>query len=431
LSLSRSPIETIRRRWAKSPQVGRYLAAIVEQALWSLFNLGVNLMMARLVSPQNYGVFVFWSNCGFVLSSLQNALTVCHLQVLAPGAAMDPRRLETERLMHAVTANILVGVTAVTLGAGLLFGGASDLATPAAAIFLPAYLLQQYLRALTFSRGHAATAAIQTGLVLLLVAVFLGIAWALRPTLPVDLILLCMGAAYGLVGFGGMALACGRQLTVAMWGYLAPYGPFARQSGWVFLGVTTTELLVRFYAFIVAVWYGPAALAILSATQLFLRPVPLLASSWSMVARVDLARQRDAQDWKTFTRTIVLALAGGAPVALVWTLLIATNWRWISTHVFAGKYGEFGWMVALWGVSSALSFGQAVVASGLQVLKAFRVLALANAAASVVAASAIVLIMSRFGYGGAVAGTAIGQALEMTVMSILLISIIRRSGQMR
>ena len=41
-----------------SPKVGLYLVAVVEQAFWSVLNLGVNLAVARFVSPEQFGAFL-------------------------------------------------------------------------------------------------------------------------------------------------------------------------------------------------------------------------------------------------------------------------------------------------------------------------------------------------------------------------------------
>jgi O-antigen/teichoic acid export membrane protein len=398
--------------------MGRYLVAVIEQAFWSVLNLGVNLGVARFVSPEQFGAFVFWTNLGFVLSSLQNALTLSHISVLPPGEGLDPERLEVERLMHAVTAIFLVVTAIAALAVSLIWHGPFAIAL--SAVFLPAYLLQQYLRVLNFSRGKAATATVQTGLVLVLATLFLGAAILTRPMLQAGGVLLCLAAAYGLVGMGGAVLACGPQLRGLRRVDLRAYGAYAMQSGWVFLGVTTTEILARFYTFIVAAWYGPRQLAILAATNLLLRPLPLLAASWGMVARPDMARHREEQRWGAISGLVIVTLAGGVVVAAVWTALMAWSWPTLADHLFSGKYRAFAWMVALWGLSAALNFGQTVVSTALQVLRAFKALALANAAASATAALAIVLIMSRFGYAGAIAGTAAGQLLELAVMAVLL-----------
>ena len=405
--------------------MSRYLVSAIEQALWSLMNLGVNLVLIRLCAPSDYGAFAFWSATGFVLGSLQNALTVCHLQVLPPGGGMDAGRLPVERLMHAVTGLYLI-VTAAGVLAGALWlrRSGSALGTPAAGLFIPAFLLQQYIRSLAFSRGLPSTAAIQTGAVTVAAALFLALAAFTSRGLSGNLVLICVGGAYAVVGVAGAARAFSGQLQSLRWSDLAAYSGFAVQSGWIFLGVTTTELMARFYAFLVAGWYGAAALASLSATQLLLRPVPLLATSWSMVARADLARHREAEDWRGFAALIIGALAGGVVIATVWTGALHQLWGFASTKIFAGKYADDSWMIWLWGVSALLNFGQVVVSAGLQTLKAFKALALANAAASVVATAAVLVVAKMYGYGGAIAGTASGQAFELAVMGVLLVTLV-------
>ncbi|PTS88572.1 MULTISPECIES: lipopolysaccharide biosynthesis protein [unclassified Caulobacter] len=403
--------------------MSRYLISALEQAIWSLLNFGVNLLLIRFVAPDQYGGFVFWASIGFVLSSLQNALTVCHLQVLGPGEGTAPERLPVERLMHGVNLVFLAVVALASLGGALAYLRAgSPYGAVAATLFVPAYLLQQYVRALAFSRGRPGVAAIQTSLVLLLVVPLLGGALVLQPHLTANTILLSLGAAYAVVGGGGLVLATRGQGPLPGTRELAAFSGYARQSGWIFLGVSSTELLTRFYVFVVAGWYGAAALASLAATQQLLRPIPLLASSWGMVARADLARRRDAGQWRAFSASTLLALLGGAVVAVLWTFMIYEAWPLITEHLFGGKYAEDGWMVLLWGISAALGFGQVVVSAALQVLRAFKALALANTAASLVAAGGILLMMRQYGYGGAITGTAAGQALELAAMGAILVA---------
>jgi hypothetical protein len=37
---------------------------VIEQGLWSLLNLGVNLMLIRLTAPEQYGAFALWLTMG-------------------------------------------------------------------------------------------------------------------------------------------------------------------------------------------------------------------------------------------------------------------------------------------------------------------------------------------------------------------------------
>jgi O-antigen/teichoic acid export membrane protein len=408
--------------------MSRYLISAIEQALWSVLNLGVNLLLIRLAAPVEYGAFAFWANVGFVLTSIQNALTVCHLQVLAPGDHLDAPRLGVERIMHGVTIAYIAVVTVAALAAVVLLHGAgSPLGAPAAVLFLPAFVLQQYIRALAFTRDRPAVAATQTTMVLVSALALLGVA-LLAKAMTAERILLCLGLAYAGVGVVGAFAATRRQWAGMDWRGLAHFGGYVRQSAWVFLGVTSTELLTRFYAFVVAGWYGPIALASLAATQQLLRPVPLLASSWSLVARTDLARRREAGDWAGMARITVLTGVGGVVIAAAWALIIFAGWSVISRYLFGGKYAGDGWMVLLWGLAAAIGFAQVVVSAALQALKAFKPLALANAAASIVAAGAILAIMQIAGYRGAIMGTAVGQMMELVVMAVVLGTMLRGLG---
>ena len=140
-----------------------------------------------------------------------------------------------------------------------------------------------------------------------------------------------------------------------------------------------------------------------------------------MVARNDLVRRRDSGDWRGFWRIVGVALAGGLVISLVWTGVIYLAWTTICRLLFHDKYAGDGWMVLLWGVSALFNFCQLAIGSGLQVLKAFKPLALANLAASTAAVAAILIAMHIWGPGGAIAGTAVGQGLELIVMAALLI----------
>lgn len=401
--------------------MSRYLTSAIEQGLWSILNLGVNLLLIRIAAPEAYGAFAFWANAAFVLSSLQNALTMTHLLVLPVGSGLSDERLPVERIMHAVTI-VFLGVTALAILTATLLAPAlgQELRTPAAALFVPAFLLQQYFRTLAFSRGRPLTALLQTAAVLVIASVLVGAAAEMFRSLTANEILILLGCAYGAVGLGGGWIAMrGQGLRVNL-SLLQGFQPYLGQSGWLFLGVTTTELLIRFYAFAVAGTYGAAALASLSATQILLRPVPLLATSWSMVARGDLVRRKEAGDWRRFNLTILVALGLGVAVAAVWAGLVDAAWGSVSSILFKGKYAQDGWMVMLWGLSAGLSLVQMVISTPLQVLRAFKALAIANTIASVAAAGAILVGMRLAGPGGAIGGTAAGQLLEVSIMSVML-----------
>ena len=403
----------------------RYLTAIVEQGLFSLLNLGVVLVLGRLMTPEQFGACIFWFAVAYVLASVQNAVSVAHLQVLPAAKGHDPLRLETERVMLAATGVfLLLAAIGTALGAGFASrAGAFGVWT--AVLFVPAYLLQQYVRLTCFSRGEGLTATVQTGAVLVVAVILLaGGAFVFRP-LTAEHVLGLMGAAYALVGLAGLWRASAglrHGLSGALGGYLA----YVRQSGWLFLGVSSTEILARFYVFAVGAAYGPGVLAALSFSQTFLRPAPLLASSWSMAARSDLVAKREARNWRGYVGLLGVSALAGVVFSILWAGVIWAAWPMITAFLFDDKYADARWMLPLWGISAAFGFLQVVVSTGLQILKAFKALALANAAASAVAAAGVLWGIHHLGAGGAILGTAAGQALEAAAMLAVLVVLIRR-----
>lgn len=404
----------------------RYLTAMVEQALWAVLNLGVNLLLIRLIAPDQYGAFAFWAACGFVLSSVQNAVSICHFQVTPPGGGLDPHRLDVERLMHGVNAVFLVIVAVAAAG---LSAGFSDfkpgLAAPASALYLPGFLLQQYFRALSFSRGRPLDATIQTALTLVCAISFLGVTLLVFKVLTANEILAVLGLAYGVVGLGAGIRVIVPQMAAPNWPRLGLYRGYLKQSGWIFLGVASTEILARFYAFVTPISFSPEVLASLSATNLTMRPINLLASSWSMVARPDLVYRLHKGDKAGAERSMALAVAGGLVVSALWAGLIYLAWPLIAQHGFGGRYGADRWMLIGWAIAVAIQLCQVVLSSGIQAFRAFKSLALANAAASVVAILAVLAGTRWLGPGGAIAGTAVGGAAELAVMAVILATLLR------
>lgn len=406
----------------------RYLTAAIEQALWSILNLGVNLLLLRVTTPDQFGTYAIWANVAFVFVSLQNALTVTHLAVLPPGEGTDSTRLPTERIMHGVTGIFLaltgLGVLAVTL---LLKGQGHQIGAPLAALFVPAFLMQQYFRFLSFSRGRPIEALVQTAGVLVSAVALLLLGAKLTTALSADDILGLLGLSYGGIGLVSGVLALRSQGISFSRETLRGFRTFLKPTGWLFLGVTSTEVLTRFYAFAVAGAFGPAALASLTATQLLLRPIPLLATAWSQVARVDFVRRKEAGQWRVFGWMVMGALVGGLIVSGVWSGAVTLTWPWISNLAFEGKFRQDQWMVMLWGGSAALSLVQIIINTPLQVLQDFRALAIANAAASLVSAAGILIGMRMLGPGGAIVGTALGQLVEVLIMGAILLAAIRHA----
>jgi len=393
-----------------------YLISLGEQGLASILNLGVNLWLIRRVGAAEYGAFILWSNISLILSSGQNALTIAHLMALPPGRQFLAQRAEPERVLLSVTLAILLAAGVFGLVSGI---GA---ALPEAGLFLPAFLVNQYARALAFSRGQVLTATVQTGTVLLISVVLFGGSQLLGLPVGAGAAMAMLSLAYGGVGVAGVALMSVPVVHGMGLRDLVRYRRYLGESRWTLLGVTATEFLGRFYSLIVTAWFGTAALGVLSAAQVLLRPAILAVNAWGWVARAEMAGRREAEDRRGFLLSLGRGLAGTVLISVPWGTTVYLAWPLVSQRLYGGRYADAGWIALLWGFSAAGGGLLAAMSTAFQALRAFRVLAYADLAGAAVSVVATVALLSVLSYPFSLVGMMTGQLLEVILLAFLLIS---------
>ncbi|MBV9782232.1 MAG: lipopolysaccharide biosynthesis protein [Acidisphaera sp.] len=399
----------------------RYALSLAEQGCASILNLGLNLWLIREVGAAEYGVFVLWTNISLMLGSVQNALSLCHLLALPPGEEHAPARREPERLLLGVSL-IMIALTAIGgVATALLADGRDGELVPwEVASFLPAVLIYAYARALAFSRGAVSMAFVLTASVLGTGLVLFALSYAAGIRPDAGWTLLILTGAYGMAGGAGLIRLSAGIRPMLRPAELRPYLQYLAQSRWVLLGVGATELLMRFYSFIVIAWFGTAALGVLSAAQVMLRPAVLAVTSWGWVARSEMAASREREEWGGFLRSLGRGLVGTLLISLPWAICVWLAWPVISARLYGGRYADAGWIALLWGGSAALGGVLGALSIGLQSLRAFRPLALADLAGSLVSVAATLLLLSRFSYPMSIVGMMIGQALEVVLLASTL-----------
>jgi len=410
--------------------MSRYLLSLIEQGAASLINLGLNLLLIRLVGAEDYGAFIFWSNIGLILNSVQNALTACHVVVLPPGDESRAGRIGPERVLLSVTILFAVLSALGSLAAILLLHSTGSILAIWPVIgFVPAFLLQQYARSLAFSREAPGFAASLTVSVLIIGGALLIGAYLAGIRLSAGHALTILAIAYGSVAVVGLWRLDGGGGFAFDGATLSAYRSYFTQSRWVLLGASTTELLNRFYGFIVIAWFGAAALGTLAAAQQLLRPMVLLVNAWGPVARAAMAGARERGDWRAFRYHLVRAGLANLSFGVPWTVAVFLAWPLISEYLYKGAYTDAKWLALLWGVSSVLGGFQIIPNTGLQVLRAFRVLSYANLAAALSAVGAITLLLNLFAYPAAIVGTMVGQGVEIGLMVMFLLRLVPRVNE--
>jgi hypothetical protein len=396
----------------------RFLISLIEQGMGSIITFGVNLWLIRNGRAESYGVYVFWYAVAWVLATCQATLTIVHLSSLPTGPDRLAERREPERVLFSVTLIILLVVALGVLAANQLLG--SDLRELSAALFIPSFLLYQFVRAFAFSRRRVMLAAELTGAVM--VGSALGLAadsWAgFRP--DATSVLLIVGLAYGVCAVVALWRLDPTIRPIIRASGLRRYGVYLRGSGWLILGAGSAEIISRLYGFLVVGVFGTQALARLSAVQVVIRPAWMLSSAWTSIGFPTMATQRATGDRRGLIGTM---LRGGLMTAVGsagWSGVVIFAWPWISSTLYRGRYPDIGDLGWLWGGNVVL--GSIIVAlnTAMLVLGQFRRLALMDLASAVVCSGSILLLLSRFDYSTGIIGIMIGQATQIAFMAAAL-----------
>ncbi len=365
--------------------------ALIDQAVLSLFNLGLNLLLIRLAAPAEFGRFIYAAAVVLVLTSLQNALVTTPLSILVPGRApADQRTVLSVLGAFDVLLRIAAAVLAPLLC--LMTDHAPDFLLAVAAVAyttLGREMARSRLLAFEKTTECLRLDCAAVGLSLL----FTGLLW--RFTAP---------AIASLAG-----LAVGNLLAVAL---LVPREPsqrpawtprqtlidyrrrFWNDTQWSLIGAGTTELQYRSYVFALELFRDAATLASVQAGRLLLGPLPLVVGAWGRVARPAMARRLAAGDHHGLLRITAQGLVYVIAVGCCYCLVLFVAWKWAESLFFHGRYPDVGRMTAAWGAYMITVIAHMVLSVPLQAAMKLKELALVTLATA--ALSCLLLLALHF-----------------------------------
>jgi O-antigen/teichoic acid export membrane protein len=164
-----SPMETGQHRLPGASGAGRAIWALLDQGLSSATNIGILLILAHLVSPADVGRF----SAAFLFYLI--ALNVCRSLVSEPMIISTRQPDLASQRGHAAGSALLVGAVAgiVYLPVAFLWRGLFGWTLLAMAVALPALLLQDTWRFISFASGKPKKAAVNDAIWLVLAATLL------------------------------------------------------------------------------------------------------------------------------------------------------------------------------------------------------------------------------------------------------------------
>ncbi len=399
----------------------RFIVSLAEQGFGSVLTLAINLWLIRNGATESYGVYVFWLSVAWVLGTTQGTLVIAHLFRLPSALDQAAARRDPERLFLTVTLLLLgLATLGTALGNAALAAERSALQAWAATLFIPAFLLFQYVRAFTFSRQRPLLAACLTGGILASAVLLLGGDFLLGHKPDAGRVLLLTGLAYGLCSLAVLLVLLGGAGPMLRPADVRRHAHLLHGSAWLMLGAGSGEVTSRLYSFAVVGRFGPEALAALSAVQVVIRPAWMLSASWSSIGFPQMAARRAEGDRAGLVRTMLTGAAVTTAGSAAWSALVIVAWPFISGALYHGRYERIGPLAYLWGGNVMLGSIALALNTAMLVLGDYRRLALVDLAGAVVTVGAVLAVLARLDYPWVVVATMAGQATQIALMAAAL-----------
>ena len=294
---------------------GRIVWTFADQALSSLTNAALAIVVARTVASGDFGAFaITLTTFGFVVG-LVRAFVGEPFVVRFSAATESERRRGTA---HASGAAICLGLLAslVCLAAAAVVGGVMASALVALAITLPGLMLQDTWRHMFFAAGRPRAATINDLVWTVLQFGLLGLLIA-RGEDSIFLITLAWGVSALVAAVVGYLQTGIAPSPTATWSWLQETKDIGVQLG---LGFSINMGAINLVTYIIGGLVGLAAAGALRAAQTVLGPLNLLFAGFNAFVLPVLSRA--AANGERLMRKAVLGSAVLATGAAVWVAIL-------------------------------------------------------------------------------------------------------------
>jgi O-antigen/teichoic acid export membrane protein len=391
---------TLLRKGSASRDHGRRaLLTMTDQALSSLSNFAVGLIIARSAGPRALGVFSLAYAVWLLVAGFHRALITDPLMI--EGRAKDltvSDALRAECLFGAVAA---VAVLAIGVALGLVGAGAFGTGLCVLALSLPTLLIQDFWRWIAFMRRQPGKAIVNDAA--FMVVQFLGLFIVLGSREASVIVVISTWGAGSLVGAAlGLVQFRREGSTRGAIGYIRQTWPSSR---WLSAEFATQYAATNAYLFIVVGMLGPVGVGALRAAQNLLGPTNLVLQLGGSVGLPETVEAFNRDGWNGLMRRTRLIGRWIVTAVALYAGLVAIFPRTIIRFAYGSTFADFApiaTLVALQYIISSFAWGSNI---GLKASRNTRALFLSRLFIVFVSLIATLVLTPAFGLtGAAVAG---------------------------
>lgn len=387
----------------------KFASPLFGQAVISVSNLAVGLLLAREAPKDQYGSFVLAFSVTLFLAGVQDSLVTSPVAVRAAGLRGSGRaRMFGMHARSSLAAWVFVLVPlAFMIQAWAWVSGADGLAALALAVSgaSATWMAWDFQRASALSTGNYGRLLRSDTTYLVVLVTVLACVWAVGD-LSARIALFCIASATAVAWVAASGqfprirdLRRVRRLA-KMWWSIGRWSLFAGQVGW---------LQSQNYIYVTSALLGLTALAKVAAARLLFSPLATFLTAWArsflpIAARI--AAQGDQRRLSALLRMSSLYLVA---LVLVWMGGIVVFIRWLESNVFSGKYTDLTWLAVAWGIVFIANYLRTIWQTGLKASGAFKEIFRWSSVGATVSLVLTVGGVAIWGEIGAVLGLAVGE----------------------
>lgn len=360
--------------------------SIIDQGLFSGANFLVNILLARWLSPKEYGAFAVALSIFYLIAGFHTAVLTEPMMVFGAGKYRDHFRKYIGILIY-MHCGISMFIVSGLIGTSWLFlrrGSQFGMALLGLAVASPFLLLLWFTRRACYANLRPIWA--MEGSLIYFIVVLAGLFLIKQSGVLSSFTgLLLLGASAGMVSIVLLV----RHLRPCVWSFsynLTPYMMVRDHWGygsWNILGVVAYWGASQILNLLIPIFLGISASAILAAVWNLYRPVSLFMQSLGLILLPVFSRwvKNGMDPHQLRNRVIDLVLIFSGAVGL-YGLVLSIGAKTILHLLYAGKYDKHWLLVVFFGLSTVTSttigifililkaYGQTDVAAKIWILSA-------------------------------------------------------------
>lgn len=400
--------------------------SLLNQIVSSGTNFILGLFLVRILSPVEFGLYGISFAISLFFTGIGNALFLTQMVVRIPDKLAADLLPYTARIFILTSLYILASALIMLLVIVLSsishysISHYSDLGLAITSL-AATYLLKDFFIRHAYSlykEKRALVVNISLALALCAIGFFLS---TTENNITATDSLIAVSAAQAFAAFIGFLLSGLPLKSITRPELLNDARELFHGGKWSVLAHIIISVRSQAYTLIVASFMGPAGVARLNAARIFITPATMLMPALGQVflPRIANARATDPRQGRRIGLFFSMIMFGAV---VIYSVVVLASFQHISSLVVGTKYQSLFWLVFWWSIYNCIT----TLKSGQELIiianKQFRIQAIINAIAAILALGLVTLLFINFAEIGAI----IGQTLAEIVVFILMWKIVNK-----